>query len=228
MLPLGNLSAVTGRGAIRTALVAGAALLLAATVAGAAAQSSLYGPDAPSDVAFLRVVNASSSAIDVVVPDAAAGELPPGEGSRYVPVPGDEVGFEVRRGEGAEPETATPEVGSEQFATLLVDDEGSRVLTDEVLRDISRGLLTLVNATDAPLTLRMADGTTIFEDVGPEPTSRTIAEAEAILEVVDPASGDLVGSLESRLLERGTAHTILVYDGPEGPAVSYLAASLAD
>lgn len=210
------------------AVVLASSLVLA--LAGAAfAQPDLYGPEAPSDVAFLRVLNASSAPITMSIADAAEGELQPGEGSEYVPVPGDDVGFTIRRGADAEPEVTTPEAGSEEFLTLLVVDDATRVLRDEVLRDISRGLLVFVNATGGePLSLRLGDGTLVFEEVGEEPVARTIAEAEAEFEVVSASSGEVVGRLPARTYERGAAHTILVYEDEEGPAVSYLAASLAD
>lgn len=220
-----------GRRRPRTPLLI--ALLLvswAMALATAAAQESLYGPEAPSDVAFLRVINASAAPIFANVAGGDERELLPGEASEYVPAPSSEVRFEVRRGEDAEPEAAAPdEVGSEDFVTLLVTEGELRPLEDEVLRDISRGLLAFVNASDtAPLSLRLEDGTVVFEEVGEEPASRTIAEAEAAFEVVDTSSGEVVGRIERRTIERGTAHTILAYDGPEGLAVSYLAASLAD
>lgn len=192
-------------------------------------QPNLYGPDAPSDVAFLRVVNASPAPVSAVVADGESSELAPGEATEYTPVPGGEARFSVVRSGSDDAEVTTPEAGSEEFLTLLVLEDESRVLRDEVLRDISRGLLVFVNAIDGrPLSLRLGDGTVVFEGVADEPASRTIAEAEDALEVFDPATDEVVGTVPSRTFERGTAHTILVYEGEEGPAVSHLAASLAD
>ena len=213
---------------LRAAGVAPTLLILAlALLSGAFAQPSLYGPDAPSDVAFLRVVNASPNAVAAAVGGGTVEELPPGNGTDYTPVPSDEVRFEVRRPEADEPEVVEPSVGAEAFVTLLVLEDETRLLEDEVLRDISRGLLVFVNATDEPLTLRVEDGSVAFEDVGEEPASRTMAETAVGFDVVD-ANGDVVGSVERRLFARGVAHTILAFEGPDGPAVSYLAASLAD
>lgn len=203
-------------------------ILLAFALGTALAQTSLYGPEAPADMAFLRVINASAGPVTAAVADGEEAALLPGEGSDYVPVPGGEAAFSLRRGEG-EPEVVTTEVGREEFATLLVLPEGFRVLRDEVLLDISRGLLVFVNATGSgPLSLRLNDGTMVFEDVGDEPESRTIAEAEAEFEVVDPADGEVVATVPARTYERGAAHTILVHADQDGPAVSYLPASLAD
>ena len=205
-----------------------AVVVLAALVSlGAAlAQPDLYGPDAPADVAFLRALNASAAPVEVAVGDTEPRTLAPGEGTEYVPLPSDAAAFSLRRGEG-EPETISPQAGPESFVTLLVTAEGTRTLQDQVLRDISRGLLVFVNATDRPLSLLVEDGDVAFEDGGEEPASRTIAEAAVGFDVVD-ADGKVVGSVERRLFARGVAHTILAYEGPDGPAVSYLAASLAD
>lgn len=202
--------------------------LVAALLAAGHAQS-LYGPDAPADVAFLRAVNASPAPVDVVVGDAATEGLEPGAGTGYLPVPAQEARFEVRRGEGdaASAEEVVPDAGPESFLTLLVLPDGTRVMEDPVLRDISRGLLVFVNATEEPLSLLVEDGEVAFEDVVGAPASRTIAEAAVGFEVVD-AAGEPVGTIERRLFARGVAHTILAYEGPDGPAVSYLAASLAD
>lgn len=202
------------------------ALLLA--IGAAAAQTSLYGPEAPADVAFLRVLNASAGSVDASIGDGEATELPPGAGTPYAPVPADEARFDVTRSGADAPETATPSVGPEAFATLLVTAGGVRVLEDEVLRDISRGLLVVVNATGTPISLRTEDGTVVFEEVGDEPASRTITEAEAAFEAVDPATGEVVARLEARTYARGAAHTIVLREGPDGIAASYVAASPAD
>ena len=202
------------------------AVLLA--IGAALAQGSLYGPEAPADVAFLRVLNASSERVDAAVGAGEAAALPPGAGTPYAPVPTDDARFEATRPGSDEAETASPTLDAEAFATLLVTDDGVRVLQDEVLRDISRGLLVFVNATGAPLSLRTADGTVVFEEVGDDPASRTITGAEAAFEVVDPATGEVVAGLEARTYGRGAAHTILVREGADGLAVSYVAASAAD
>lgn len=197
-------------------------------IGAAVAQGSLYGPEAPADVAFLRVLNASSGSVDASIGDGEATELPPGAGTPYAPVPTDEARFVVTRPGSERSETASPTLGAEAFATLLVTDDGVRVLDDEVLRDISRGLLVFVNAAGTPLSLRTADGTVVFEAVGETPASRTITEAEAAFEVVDPATGEVVAGLEGRTYGRGAAHTILVREGADGLAASYVAASAAD
>jgi len=204
-----------------------AAIVLLA-IGAAAAQGSLYGPEAPADVAFLRVLNASSGSVDASVGGGEATALPPGAGTPYAPVPTDEARFDVTRSGAEASETASPTLGPEAFATLLVTDDDVRVLEDEVLRDISRGLLVFVNATGTPLSLRTSDGTVVFEEVGDTPASRTITEADAAFEVVDPATSEIVAGLETRTYGRGAAHTILVREGADGLAASDVAASAAD
>ena len=203
---------------LRPASVLIAALLLVAT---AGAQEDLYGPQAPRDTAWVRVLNAASD--DPLVPQLDGEpweELGYGEGTAYRPIQPGSHHMELG---GAQ---VTLEAGPESFTTVALLPEGPLVLPDRPLEDISRGLLTLYNLTgDERLDLLAGDGTLLFEGVGPGTAeSLAIAEAEVELLVRDEA-GEPVGSLDSRLYARGEAHSLIVLPAGAEPRVVYLSAA---
>lgn len=188
----------------------------------AAAQPGLYGPEAPQDAAWVRVVNVvAAGGIAVRVADQATVVLPAGGATRYVNVPAGQVRIDVGGTELLH--TALPE----SFTTIAATVDGPVPITDPPLRDVSRGLLGLMNLTGREaLDLRAPDGTPVVAAVPPlAHQALAIARATTGLLVTD---GDLtIASLEPQPFERGVAYVVVVYDLGEGP-VATLVASTAD
>ena len=115
-----------------------------------------------------------------------------------------------------------------EFYTAVVLPGEITLLTDEPLVDASRGLLTLYNLSNNEVSLATADGTTeIVAGVAPLTGSSTVVnQAEVGLGVFDGEAQ--LGTLEPRLLERGVAHGVFLFDGADGPVVTYAAAAAVD
>ena len=200
-------------------------LFIALSVGAVRAQDNLYGPSAPPDAAYVRVVNAvPGPEVEVRLADAvrlvgfatvtAYQVLEPGEAT--LNVAGEDVLLTVEAGE---------------FYTAVVTPEGVNVLHDEALVDASRALLTLYNFSSlGPIDLKTADGETdVVSGVAPlSEGSVVVNQAEVALGVF--AGGERVMGLEPSLLERGTAYSVLVFDGADngegGPVVVFVPAAL--
>jgi hypothetical protein len=194
-------------------------LLALAFAPTAHAQAGLYGPEAPVDAAWVRAVNAGApGGVAVRVADGGAEVLALGDATRYVLVdPGEvivDVGGEVVR----------VEVGPESFTTVAATPDGIVVVADPALRDISRGLLGLLNLTarDA-LDLRVPDGPVVLAAVPPG-AHDAIAVAQATTELVVTDGDAVVARLDARTYERGVAHTVLVLETAAGVAAFVLTA----
>ncbi len=179
------------------------------------AQDNLYGPSAPPDAAYVRIINASPAGEvearlgDVDYTPVAFTEVTP----YRVVEPGD-----LTLGVAGAEQALTAEAGA--FYTAVLTPEGVNVLRDEALVDASRALLTLYNFSSlGPLDLKTADGeTSIVTSVAPGGEgSIVVNQAEVGLGVFD--GSELVGETEPSLLERGTAYSVLVFDGETGPVV---------
>ena len=191
---------------------------------GVCAQEDLYGPSAPPDAAYVRVVNAT--------PDGeAAAELgdvdyDPVAFTGVTPYRVLEPGSVALNVAGAEA-SLTVEAGG--FYSVVLTPEGVNVLQDEALVDASRALLTLYNLSDTEtLDLKTADGATdIVSGVAPGGAgSIVVNQAEVALGVF--AGEELVEALGPSLLERGVAYSVLVFDGEAGPVVTLTPAALQE
>jgi hypothetical protein len=189
--------------------------LLAAALMAAAAQG-LYGPDAPRDASYLRLVNASDQESVTLTVDGSTWEplpfagvtpyrqLAPGEHS--LSLLGQELTF-----------SASPE----GFSTAVALPGRVLLLEDTPLRDISRGLLTLYNLTEAgPLTLRTTDGTDVLSDVQPD-SAESIAISEAEVGLVLFRGDEEFAVVEPRLYARGEAHSLIVLPQGSEPRLIY-------
>jgi hypothetical protein len=181
-----------------------------------AAGQGLYGPEAPRDASYLRLVNASGQEPVTMTVDGTSWEplpfagvtpyrqLAPGEHS--LSLLGQELAF-----------TASPE----GFRTVVALAGRVLLLEDTPLRDISRGLLTLYNLTEAgPLTLRTADGADVLIDVQPD-SARSIAISEAEVSLVLYRGDEEIAVVEPRLYQRGEAHSLIVLPGGPEPRLIY-------
>jgi hypothetical protein len=203
------------------AVLATACLLLWLLVGGASAQEDLYGPQAPTDVAYVRAVNASErGGLGVRVADGVMEALPFAGATPYVAVPPGPVRLDL----GGEEIEVEARVGD--FLTVVAGPEGVWVIEDTPLRDASRGMLALYNLSDrASLDLVVVDGPEVVADVAPgEQAAVAIAEAEVALRVRSDEGDEI--DLEPRLFERGVAHSVFVVGDPEGLVVGYDASRL--
>lgn len=195
-----------------------AGLFLLSSLALAFAQDDLYGPETPDDIAWIRVLNTGAEPVTawiagselVAEPLSATSYTPvdPGEGS--VEVQGEPVSYEAAAG---------------QFLTLALTADGGVFVADPALRDVSRGLLGLMNLTERPaLSLLTQGGDTVVSDVAPgEAHAVTISPAQTAL-LVTGADGTLA-EVESSLFDRAQAYTVVVLEGENGVMALLLTAS---
>ena len=187
----------------------------------ATAQTDLYGPQAPADAAYVRVLQAVPG--EMLSADLGGEVLPELEFAQVSPYrvvsPGD-VSYTL-----AESGNGTLAAGA--FYTFVNLPSETLVLEDTPLLDASRGLISLYNLTDLDaLSLVTTDGAEVVADVAPgELASLEVNEAEVGLAVV--AGEDEVAQLEPLLLERGVAHGVFVLNAQEGPVAVYAPSSLA-
>lgn len=192
------------------------AILLLGAVATTLAQGGLYGPDAPRDTSYLRIINARPAEAATV--SVAGSEWQPLEFSRVSPyrqLPPGEYTVTV----GGQEKTLTAR--AEGFTTLVLLEDRLLTIDDTPLRDISRGLLTLYNLTsNATLSLRTADGTDVISGLAPySAASIAISEAQVGLSVFGDQGQ--IGTLEPQLYRRGEAHSVIVLPEGSDPQVIY-------
>ncbi len=169
------------------------------------AQPDLYGPEAPADVGWVRVVNgAVAGGVAVRVGEAQTIVLGLGDATRYARVEGGRVMVDVG-GERVE-----VEVEPEAFLSVATTPTGVVVVRDPGLRDVSRGLLGLLNLTDRPaLDLRVPDGNPVVAGVPPA-AHDALAVAGATTALLVTAGDEVLARLEPQTFERGVAYTVVV------------------
>lgn len=209
-----------GRSGVGRRLGVVAAWALALSFGWAPAQPGLYGPEAPQDAAWVRVFNAAApGGIAVRVADRTTVVLPLGGATRYARVPAGRVRVDVG---GAELQL---EVAPESFVTVAATGDGPVPIADPALRDVSRGLLGLMNLTASEaLDLRAPDGTPVVAAVPPL-THEALAVASATTGLLVTDGDRTVATLEPHPFERGVAYVVVVYDHGEGPTVALLASA---
>lgn len=194
-----------------------AAWTLALALGWGSAQPGLYGPAAPQDAAWVRVFNAAATGgIAVRVADRSTIVLPVGGATRYARVPAGRVRVDVG---GTELQL---EVAPESFVTVAATADGPVPIADPALRDVSRGLLGLMNLTAATLDLRAPDGTPVVVAVAPL-THEALVVARATTGLLVTDGDRTVASLEPHPFERGIAYVVVVFDHGEGLTVALLA-----
>lgn len=184
----------------------------------ALAQNDLYGPETPADVAWIRVLNAGP---DVVTAYLGGEELAaePFRATAYTPVEPGPGTIEVQ----GEPVEVAPETG--QFLTLALLPSGPLVVADPALRDVSRGLLGLMNLTERPaLSLLTPEGEPVVVDVAPG-TAESIAISPAQTALVVTEGEEPVAEVDAALFDRAQAYTVVVLEGENGVTALILTAS---
>lgn len=186
--------------------------LLCLLCTSAFAQTDLYGPEAPENVSYVRVVNATMEQLpEIHIGNTELEPLDPGEVSTYTLFePGE---YDLTVGERSDELTLEPET----FTTIVTFTDELQVYDDEPLRDITRGLLTIYNFTSEPLSLHTEDGQEVFGDVAPRGSeSITINEVTVGFEAT---VGQQVITIDERQYERGEAHSLFVFPGDEARIV---------
>lgn len=182
------------------------------------AQNNLYGPDTPEDIAWVRVLNAGTEEVSAWV----GGEeltAAPFSATAYQPVEPGAGSIEV----SGEPVELSPEVG--QFLTLALLPSGPQVIIDPALRDVSRGLLGLMNLTARPaLSLLTPEGDIVTSDVAPG-TAEAVAISPAQTALVVAEGEDVIAEVEPALFDRAQAYTVVVLEGENGVTTLILTAS---
>ena len=184
------------------------------------ARGGLYGPEAPVEAAWVRVVNADfEGGVGVRIADGGTRVLALFDATRYALVDPGTVQVDVGG------DAVALEVGPESFTTVAATTGGVLVVADPGLRDISRGLLGLVNLTGREgLDLRVPDGPIVVAAVPPG-AHDAVAVAEATTELVVADADTVVAHLESRTFERGVAYAVVVVEGAEGITAFVLTAA---
>ncbi len=187
----------------------GMAILMLALVSLVVGQGDLYGPEAPQDVAWVRMINAAAGTVTGEV-DGQQFDIVFGEASAYQTVlPGTTL---VTVDGHAVELTAEPE----SFHTVALTSAGPLVVVDPALRDVSRGLLGLMNLTSLPaLTLLTPDGRPVVQDVAPgQAEAVAVSAARTGLQVA--AGEEAIASVAEQAFERGVAYTVVVMEADEG------------
>ncbi len=202
----------------RGALALPALLTLAALIG--SAHGGLYGPEAPVEAAWVRVVNiGAEGGVAVRIADGSTRVLALFDATRYALVAPGPVRLDVGG------DAVTLDVGPESFTTVAATSDGVVVVPDPGLRDISRGLLGLVNLTEREgLDLQVPDGPTVVAAVPPG-AHDAVAVAEATTELVVVDGGTVVARLEARTFERGVAYAVVATTTADGIVAFVLTAA---
>jgi hypothetical protein len=188
------------------------------------AQEDLYGPAAPVDVAFVRVMHAAEgySAFQ-----AASGEMLFEvveflDVTPYYPFQAGRLNISL----ADVVSNLTVEAGG--FYTVALLQGVSQLFNDAPLIDSSRALLTFYNLTELLTDLKTADASTvIFSEVAPlASASIVVSEAEVAVAAFETAQDEPLAALEPQLFSRGVAHSVILLNTEDGFVLSYAAAEL--
>lgn len=207
-----------------------AAALLAAALAAAlavpplaAANRSVYGPEAPGDSAFVRVVNAvpGSPPLEAELGSTRFGALAYGQASPYRPVTPDIYVFAA----GSLEQELIP--GAGRYYTVAALPDAVVVLEDPAHTDPARAQLFLYNLSTLPrVDLATADGkTAVVAGVKPRSSGLAVVNAVAARLAVRSGGAQLraVGDLG---LSRGSSFSVFVLGTPSSPVVLTLRAAV--
>lgn len=207
-------------------------MLLSVIIAILPAQESVYGPAAPPDAGFVRVINVRSDGepvrLDVGSQRLDAPEA--GDVSPYRPVVS---GVYLPQIGGLETELF---VRPEGYTSLAVTDDAIAVIADTVHEDPARAQLVLYNfGGGGPISLTLSDtGQGVIEGV-PFPRSSSLAVnavSAAFSVVYDPAPTDDAGGgggtipIDPIQLRRGRSYSFVVHPQGGEIAVSVSTASV--
>lgn len=185
------------------ALVAGMSLL--SVQAFAAGDSALYGPTAPKGSTFVRVFNAGNQPVAASVGNTSLNEIPAQGSSAFSFMPQGDYSAKIGSA------TLPVKLASDQYYTIVNNSSGQPQLVNEPpFKNKQKSLVRVQNLTDAPLTLKTADGKT---DVVPSvaPKAHGDREINPVKVTLSLYQGDKkVSDLKPVALERGEAAVLYV------------------
>lgn len=185
------------------ALVAGMSLL--SVQAFAAGDGALYGPTAPKGSTFVRVYNAGNQPISASVGNTSLNEIPAQGSSAFSFMPQGDYSAKVGSA------TLPVKLASDQYYTIVNNGSGQPQLVDEPpFKNKQKSLVRVQNLSDAPVTLKTADGKTdVVAAVAPKAHGdREINPVKVSLALYQ---GDKkVSDLKPVALERGEAAVLYV------------------
>jgi len=170
-----------------------------------AEEAALYDPAPPPDSAFVRVVNATpgSAPIEVVVNGLSLSSVGYQQATHYAVVKGGE------RSLSAGPTTAELSFDSGAFYTVVLEGGTLSALSDTPNDNLAKARLTLYNLSDAPVSLKTADGqVAVLEGVSPNGVEGRAVNAIPIELAV--FSGDQSITLPKVTLAQGNSYSIFV------------------
>lgn len=184
--------------------VGGCALLLAQQVL--AADAMLYGPAAPANAGFFRVMNAGNSAVNVtfngkVTPVAA------GSSSGYAFSSPGQYAVSL----GSVSQTLTLSQGSQQ--TLLWLDNKVTSLAETPFRDKTRAHLSVYNLSGAPVSLLTANGKSVLGPVANAAFAGRDVNALQMAFQITGSNSQVLQSTEPLVLKRGQVTSLFVLPG---------------
>jgi alginate O-acetyltransferase complex protein AlgF len=191
------------------------ALLLSLLACSAVAdEAALYGPSAPKGSAFVRAFNADTVDVDVTIGSLSLNDIGVHDSSEFRFLPAGS--YSASTGTKSLP----VKLNSDQYYTLVQLPGGQLQLLDEPpFAGKQKALLRLQNLSDAPLTLKTADGKTdvIAAVAGKASGEREINPLKVRLALFSGATK--VSDLEPLVLERGELVCLYV-TGSGGKLVS--------
>jgi alginate O-acetyltransferase complex protein AlgF len=201
--------------ASRVLTTAAVAVLALWTAPALSAQSDggVYGPQAPQNAGFVRLVHgaAGRGTVELPVGPLRLGPIGFGEATPYRPL---RAGISVLRSGAAEAELI---VRPDSYTTVILTREGFSVITDERHTDPARAQLVLYNATDLePASLIVApDGPPVIEGVA-EGAAAPRAVNAVTVDLAVRAAGTVAARLGALRLTRGDSFAVFLLEGPDG------------
>lgn len=189
-------------------------LLLLAPLAGQAQESSagLYGPVAPADSAYVRVLNLSDAPAEVVLSSknksqkVNAGQL----GAYLFTSPGTRT-IKVNQS------TQDIDLQAKSAYTLVYDGSGLASIVDPYSSDPKKALVAFYNLTDQPLALKTRDGKHAIVDSIDKNQSGVRPVNEVKIGFAAFNGEQSVATFDETLLKKGRSYSYLVV--PQGGSV---------
>jgi alginate O-acetyltransferase complex protein AlgF len=178
--------------------------------------ASLYAPAPPPGSAFVRVLQAGAGAESANVGGVSVGAVQPGADSDYIVVAAGKTDVMLGGNRHA------IEVAAQRYYTVAFGDDGPVVFADTPPSARTKAGITVYNLSDIPaVSLQTADGQVqIVADVAPDQHGFRQLNALAVPLRIAGSGGEVM-DLGERVLERGAAYSVVVWDGRDGPTARW-------
>jgi len=210
--------------AVKTAYLFAILIALCTTALATGETRSVYGPQAPGDAAFVRLVDAipGKTHLEIEIGATRYGALGWTEVSPYRPVTPDIYQLEAA---GNEAEIIA---GSGRYYTVVCMPTGITVYEDPAHTDPARAQLFLYNLSPLPqIDLRTADGKSrVISGVGPRSAGLAVVNAVRVALAVF-SEGTSIAGLGDLGLERGSSFSVFVLAADQAPVVFTVRARVA-